>query len=118
MNASFYAFLLTYLIQQSFQAKPSGYGIDDVRPFTIRVTRLECIETPYKLITLKACNVKLRRNEPTRINLEKFMPNTMPAGDYRIDLRVTDKNNVTVINARGYLSIRSKGLAALSMLDW
>ncbi|EDS41731.1 conserved hypothetical protein [Culex quinquefasciatus] len=185
MNASFYALLLTYLIQQSFQAKPSGYGADDVRPFTIRVT---------------PCNVKLRRNEPTRINLEfdmptvldqmyarftlnyklktyqpllidvtmevcvalnqkpgvnpmadyvldtirehvpqavhpcpygnryynfsdfslseKFMPNTMPAGDYRIDLRVTDKSNVTMINARGYLAIRSKGLAALSMLDW
>ncbi|KAL1375151.1 hypothetical protein pipiens_017666 [Culex pipiens pipiens] len=128
-----------------------------------------------QLITLKACNVKLRRNEPTRINLEFDMPTVLdqmyarftlnyklktyqpllidvtmevcwalnqkpgvnPMADYVLGTirehivkivlaesvlqlfgRITDKNNVTMINARGYLAVRSKGLAALSMLDW
>lgn len=48
---------------------------------------------------------------------KKFMPNTLPVGDNRIDLRITDKINVTMIKARGYLAVHSKGLAALSMLD-
>ncbi|KAL9705730.1 hypothetical protein quinque_009248 [Culex quinquefasciatus] len=202
MNTLFYKILLiTIFIQHSFQAKPPNFGTDDVRPFHIRVLRLKCLDTPYKLITLKACNVKLVRNEPTRIFLEfdmpttldqmfvtfnvnykinhsyrpllidisselcatlnqkpglnpaadyvlatirahvpqavhacpyggryynfsdfsldeKYLPNTIPAGDYRIDLRVTDKRNVTMIHVQCFMAARSKGIASLSMLDW
>lgn len=69
--------IITVSIQHSFQAKPPNFGTDDVRPFHIHVLRLKCLDTPYKLITLKTCSVKLIRNKPTRIFLEFDMPTVL-----------------------------------------
>ncbi|KAL1375149.1 hypothetical protein pipiens_017664 [Culex pipiens pipiens] len=188
--------LLTISVQRSLPANPS----DVDRTFSFRVVRLQCLETPYTLIDLRACKVKLRRNQPTlflfefdmpklmdkmyarftvnyklttyqplmidetyevcaalnqkpgvnpaldyvtetiRAHMpqavqpcpyggryynmsnfsldEKHLPKSVPAGDYRIDMRVTDKHNVTMISLQCYVAVRSKGIAKLSMLEW
>ncbi|XP_050083590.1 uncharacterized protein LOC126570111 [Anopheles aquasalis] len=44
------------------------------KPFTVRVSRFVCVETPYALTELLYCKIRLRRNEPTLFNMSIRVP--------------------------------------------
>uniref|UniRef100_A0A182VPM4 Uncharacterized protein n=1 Tax=Anopheles minimus TaxID=112268 RepID=A0A182VPM4_9DIPT len=44
------------------------------RPFTVRVTRLICINIPYEETVVKECRVILRRNERSLIGVSVYAP--------------------------------------------
>uniref|UniRef100_A0A182W0R4 Uncharacterized protein n=1 Tax=Anopheles minimus TaxID=112268 RepID=A0A182W0R4_9DIPT len=170
---------------------------NDTRPFTIRVTRLNCINMPYEETVVKECRIILRRNERSllcvsvyvpkvynyvliqyklyykfttykpllidghaevcsymrgpRVNplknyilavmkellpntvhpcphgnktysertefKEEYAPKSIPAGDYRLDLRFSNQLNVTLLWIQGFGTVRRKGILG-SMLEW
>lgn len=47
----------------------------------------------------------------------EYAPKSVPAGDYRMDIRVASRANVTLINFQVYVAVRRKGVLG-SMLDW
>uniref|UniRef100_A0A182SPF4 Uncharacterized protein n=1 Tax=Anopheles maculatus TaxID=74869 RepID=A0A182SPF4_9DIPT len=48
---------------------------------------------------------------------KEYAPQSIPAGDYRVDLRFATKSNVTMLSLQGYFSARRKGILG-SMLEW
>uniref|UniRef100_A0A182T290 Uncharacterized protein n=1 Tax=Anopheles maculatus TaxID=74869 RepID=A0A182T290_9DIPT len=48
---------------------------------------------------------------------KEYAPQSIPAGDYRMDLRFATKSNVTMLSLQAYFSARRKGVLG-SMLDW
>uniref|UniRef100_A0A182XH60 Uncharacterized protein n=1 Tax=Anopheles quadriannulatus TaxID=34691 RepID=A0A182XH60_ANOQN len=162
---------------------------NESRPFTIRVTRFICTETPYEVSELLQCKTVLRRNKPTFFNVilhvpkvlnvvyfqvktyyrlneyqafpvdisveacaylrnpsedifsrhvmsvvfitmpdllyycpqgnttyraafwleDKFFPMSVPAGDYRMDIRFSDELNKTLISYQVHFSVRRRG---------
>uniref|UniRef100_A0A182K8P3 MD-2-related lipid-recognition domain-containing protein n=1 Tax=Anopheles christyi TaxID=43041 RepID=A0A182K8P3_9DIPT len=48
---------------------------------------------------------------------EENAPRSVPAGDYRMDVRLSSKTNVTVIWMQLYFEVRRKGILN-SMLEW
>uniref|UniRef100_A0A1I8JW71 MD-2-related lipid-recognition domain-containing protein n=1 Tax=Anopheles quadriannulatus TaxID=34691 RepID=A0A1I8JW71_ANOQN len=55
-------------------------------------------------------------NVTTMFKVE-YAPKSVPAGDYRMDIRVASRANVTLINFQVYVAVRRKGVLG-SMLDW
>ena len=50
---------------------------NESRPFTIRVTRFVCTETPYQVSELLQCKTILRRNSPTFFNITLHVPKVL-----------------------------------------
>ncbi|XP_050072162.1 uncharacterized protein LOC126560044 [Anopheles maculipalpis] len=48
---------------------------------------------------------------------KEYAPQSIPAGDYRLDLRFAAKSNVTLLHLQGYFSARRKGILS-SMIEW
>uniref|UniRef100_A0A182W0R6 MD-2-related lipid-recognition domain-containing protein n=1 Tax=Anopheles minimus TaxID=112268 RepID=A0A182W0R6_9DIPT len=48
-------------------------------------------------------------NERTEFK-EEYGPNTMPAGDYRMDIRFASRTNVTLLWIQAYFSVRRRGV--------
>uniref|UniRef100_A0A182N6F6 Uncharacterized protein n=1 Tax=Anopheles dirus TaxID=7168 RepID=A0A182N6F6_9DIPT len=48
---------------------------------------------------------------------ERFLPKSMPAGDYRLDAWFRTTDNVTLFANQAFFSIRRKGVVR-SMIDW
>ncbi|XP_041764372.1 uncharacterized protein LOC121589493 isoform X2 [Anopheles merus] len=115
---------------------------NESRPFTIRVTRFICTETPYEVSELLQCKTILRRNSPTYLNLtihvpkvlnvvyfqnrtynvaywleDKFFPKSVPAGDYRQDVWFRDELNKTLLSYQAYFSVRRRGVWK-SLIEW
>ncbi|XP_049531444.1 uncharacterized protein LOC125948929 [Anopheles darlingi] len=44
------------------------------KPFTVRVSRFVCVESPYEETELLYCKIRLRRNEPTLFNMSIRVP--------------------------------------------
>ncbi|XP_039436377.1 uncharacterized protein LOC120418145 [Culex pipiens pallens] len=200
MQVTVYLAVLLGIMQISSAANLTNPGTHQNQKYKIHVTKLVCLEQPYKLTTLHACKVRLRRNQPTLITIEmdvpvllnkvflefkmnyklatyqpmmmqfttevcnyyrlpkgtepvvdyinaglkvyvpeivhpcpygkryynlsnwildeRYVPVSMPAGDYRLDARVSNKDNVTLINFQLFATIRSKGITPISLLDW
>uniref|UniRef100_A0A182IKS1 ZP domain-containing protein n=1 Tax=Anopheles atroparvus TaxID=41427 RepID=A0A182IKS1_ANOAO len=54
---------------------PDLRGIsNETKPFTVRVTKFVCSETPYEESELLQCKTTLRRNRPTFINITLHVP--------------------------------------------
>uniref|UniRef100_A0A182TA72 Uncharacterized protein n=1 Tax=Anopheles maculatus TaxID=74869 RepID=A0A182TA72_9DIPT len=61
--------------------------------------------------------LKNRTYEATTVFRKEYMPQSIPAGDYRMDLRFATKSNVTMLSVQLYFSARRKGVLG-SMLEW
>ncbi|XP_052891554.1 uncharacterized protein LOC128299589 [Anopheles moucheti] len=48
---------------------------------------------------------------------KEYAPRSVPAGDYRLDLRFATERNVTMLFVQGFLSVRRKGVFN-SMIEW
>uniref|UniRef100_A0A4Y0BFR2 Uncharacterized protein n=1 Tax=Anopheles funestus TaxID=62324 RepID=A0A4Y0BFR2_ANOFN len=170
---------------------------NETRPFTLHVTRVRCIEMPYKELVVHECRAMLRRHQKTLICVsiftpkvynyillqfrlhykfttyqpflidgevevcsylqrpkidplfnymhgmlkdllpsivhpcphgnktytertvlkEEYAPKSIPAGDYRMDIRFANRSNVTLIWIQTFFSARRKGVLG-SMLEW
>ncbi|KFB45421.1 hypothetical protein ZHAS_00013352 [Anopheles sinensis] len=50
---------------------------DEPKPFTVRVTKFICVETPYEESELLQCRTVLRRNRPTFFNISVHVPGVL-----------------------------------------
>ncbi|KFB45422.1 hypothetical protein ZHAS_00013353 [Anopheles sinensis] len=50
---------------------------DELKPFTVRVTKFICVETPYEESELLQCRTVLRRNRPTFFNISVHVPGVL-----------------------------------------
>ncbi|XP_050072163.1 uncharacterized protein LOC126560045 [Anopheles maculipalpis] len=48
---------------------------------------------------------------------QEYAPKSIPAGEYRLDLRFSTKNNVSIVFLQGFFSARRKGILS-SMIEW
>uniref|UniRef100_A0A9I3FGW4 Uncharacterized protein n=1 Tax=Anopheles epiroticus TaxID=199890 RepID=A0A9I3FGW4_9DIPT len=48
---------------------------------------------------------------------EEYAPKSVPAGDYRMDIRLASKTNVTLLSLQCFAVVRRKGVLG-SMLEW
>ncbi|KFB45420.1 hypothetical protein ZHAS_00013351 [Anopheles sinensis] len=50
---------------------------DEPKPFTVRVTKFVCVDTPYEVSELLQCKTILRRNRPTVMNITLRVPGVL-----------------------------------------
>uniref|UniRef100_A0A182RJ51 Uncharacterized protein n=1 Tax=Anopheles funestus TaxID=62324 RepID=A0A182RJ51_ANOFN len=48
---------------------------------------------------------------------DKFFPKSMPAGDYRLDVRFLTEQNITLLAFQAYFSVRRRGVWR-SLIEW
>lgn len=74
MQVTVYLAVLLAIMQISSAVNLTNPGTHQNQKYKIHVTKLVCLEQPYKLTTLHACKVRLRRNQPTLITIEMDVP--------------------------------------------
>uniref|UniRef100_A0A8W7PRP1 Uncharacterized protein n=1 Tax=Anopheles coluzzii TaxID=1518534 RepID=A0A8W7PRP1_ANOCL len=73
----------------------------------------------YKFTTYQTFLIDGKNKTYTELTMlkEEYAPKSMPAGDYRMDVRFSTKTNVTLFSLQLFFGVRRRGILN-SMIEW